>query len=785
MIRVYLIACVLFFAMTSGARADFIFTPIFTALLAGTSLGGGAVIFGAVTYASFFSSIATALVTTAISFLFRPKVPDPEDGKIPQKGTVNPALFGGGRTRVAGTLVLDEVIKNNLFVVQALVGHKVSGFVRPYIGDKPIRLGYGSFNSTTGWYEADEDWEPEEPPEFWPYPWPPPVEGTPEEVVYGIAEPNVEGGRFRLNKLRMDFRLGGEDEDPYTFLIERASFLEGSESSTTSSIWTSTAKGNGVASACLLAAGDKQSVFSKTYPDPTMRMSWVVDLARMYDPRDEAQDPDDESTWSYAPRNFALNMLWFLCFSEYGRQKNYATAVLPVLDDWIEQINICDELVALKEGGFRRRYEVGWTATTDNATQTVMRELTKAADAWISERPDGTVILRVGKYIAPTITIEDSDIVGFQRASGVPEAEAVNELMGSYTSPDHDWTTAEIGPIVDDDDQLARGRRLAQRAEFPFVQSASLCSVLMKREMQRRKEPHRGKLFLNMFSRNGLNAAFERWIAIGESRMMPRLSGLVIENLGARVSVTKGVVELDFISTGAYIDDFDPEEDEFDAPPVFTGATSSSVPAPSDINAVARLVTQNSTTAVLLDVSFDDPEVEDLEYVVKWRLSDDGGGNPGGWTEDRIVDPPAAETGRITLTTSPVPVNTTLDVTVIAIGARTESPEPDFVIVSTILDNVAPSEPVILSAIVAGTDVTVSVQAPSSSNVRFVRVYRADETDPFGDAVDISGAVSAAAGQIVTVVDTVMAGSYDYFATAENVSGVESTEAGPETVVVV
>ncbi|HEV7436882.1 MAG TPA: hypothetical protein VGO22_18765, partial [Pseudorhizobium sp.] len=281
------------------ARRDPIFTPLFTSFF--TTVGFSA------TTAAFLGAATTAIATTALSIgiqaLLAPKPPKPEDGKIPKVQSIPYRQWAVGTNRLAGAYMLWEAKGKDLIAVQAIAGHRIHAVKKYWLHDHEVQLNSNGRTINTG---AD---------------------------------------RYR-DRVLIAHRLGLPTETPYADVVSRLSG-EG--------IWTNNHRGDGQASLAMIATSDKAEKQSARFPYGPPSLSVEADCAIVFDYR-ISSDPTNEAAWVFS-KNSALIMAWHQCFSEFGHRRDFTRAILPVLDMWIEEANICDEDVELNGGGTEKRYE--------------------------------------------------------------------------------------------------------------------------------------------------------------------------------------------------------------------------------------------------------------------------------------------------------------------------------------------------------------------------------------------------------------------------------------------
>lgn len=717
-----------------AARADPIFTPLFTALFAAAGMAGATV--AGVSIVSIASTVATIGLGFALMTLMSPPKPKAEQGTISVQQPLPYRVFGYGTARLAGAVAFKESTGQVLGYIAVLNGHKVSGFRAIYLNDDPVLV----------------------PGSAYPY-----INGP----VQGLSD-----GRYGGSYVGIETRLGFTPDTPSNLILAHFGGL-----------WPATARGDGCAKIAMTCFAGPTKNFTRVYPYGAPQPSAVIDQYALYDPRDPTQDVRNPDTWKFS-KNPALAILHFQCFSEYGPRRKYEVAILPVLDAWIAAANDCDAQVASRQG-VEPRYQLGGWMTTEQDRKTALSTMLATCDGWFCERGDGTIIISVGVFRAPTVTLTDDDILGFYLQRGSASDERINQATAKYTAPLCDYTTVETTPRIDAADQLSRpGAPRAAQLDLGWVQSTGQASRLLRREMTRQAEDVRGKLTCRL---SAINAAYERWVLVA-SNSIPRMAGLVIEVRKAVLSIQTLTVELDFVATGAQIDTYDPATDESPPPLPPQRLASTPPPTPANVSVTTSQSQSGASATITLSVAWDQPLYYGipwpLDYLVQWRVSSDGAADAQ-WTQ-QLYSSPGSQGGRITVMTPPMALGAYIDVQVTAIssGGVSSAPSP-VVTLSTNISGAAPPPPTQMTATDGTDQATLMCVAPNAPNIVGVRFYRSAVGAVFSSAVDVSGIVYGAANATAVYVDMgVAAGTYSYRAVAISQTGEPSAPCAPVTATV-
>ncbi|MCD7109701.1 hypothetical protein LRX75_11700 [Rhizobium sp. DKSPLA3] len=584
---------------------DPIFTPLFvaagfTGVVAGTTI----------TTASIASAIATTALTFGLQMLMAPKPPKPEDGKAPKTQAVPYRQWCVGTNRLSGAFMLWESAGNKLFAVQAVAGHPVSAFKKFWLHDDVVELAE--------------------------------LDSTGQRM--GDSNPYADGVYiFR--------RLGSESlaDLPYQNIIDRFA-----EKPLAERLWTPDHLGIGQASMAMIARATKATKQQQRFPYGVPNLTAEIDGAKCWDFRNPAQSPTNPATWTFT-KNSALILAWHLCFSEFGERADYTKAILPVIDLWKEEADICDEDVPLNGGGTEKRYECNGWDTAENSPKAGLNAILATCDGHLVVRGDGARILTVGKFRESRCsTLSDADISGHSIQYDVLFEDEVNRLIPKFTYPAIDYATADTDYFEDTAAQLKAGRVLPQEAEYTWVQQWRQARRLAKREWLRIQQKVNGSIDVR---HSGINAAYSRWVRLDTPFLIPKLNGTIVENRRSVLALTKGGFSMDIKAHPENIDFWAPATDEGMQPPIPPKQNKDGLATP-----VINLVRAKSNgSSVYIRVDIIDPDDDSLIPITRYRLADDGSGNPGEWIDQEYPDATPAG-GFIKLNTTVVPSGKLIEV---------------------------------------------------------------------------------------------------------------------------
>ena len=756
----------------SPAHADFIIVPTFLALqFAGVPMFVALAVANAVPYLLAAAAIAGLQYALAPKLPGGAPVPKPEDGQIGLRQAISPRVHGYGKNRLAGTYMLYEEKHGVSWDVLAFHSGKIGAIVGRFLHEDAIT-----------------------------------VDGSGQ--VQGLAD-----GRYNQGGLLFKTTLGLNAE---TAFADVAAALP--------EIWTAHHRGDGLAALMLKAPSAGLDWQLKVYPHGKPEPSAVCNCGYLWEPRDVTQDPDDPATWEDYPAYSALttysagaraihegalyysrqaanlnhqpdiNLEWwcrvdtnpvlqaidYFISQDHGMGLDRAIAIEPVLARLIEEADICDELVEKKDGTFEPRYASNGFFNTDNDHATVLGQILSTCDGWYGEQVDGTIALWVGKYRAPTVTLRDRHITGYAVTKGRPDEQGANELTLSFTSEAHKFKTVPGESLRNETDIALRGRARSQALDLSWVRSHAQARRLQKRAMARVTDPIEGSLTTRLY---GLNVDGQRWVKV-EYSLYGDLQDAVVEIVpGGSYEVFAQRCTLNFaIVDPDTIDDWDPDTEEGEQPPVPDEIDLEALPVPEDFAVSAQ---GDGNTGIRLIVTCDDPVRADLDLAIRYRVKDTvpgGAVTPGPWINQRIEDPTTDGT-TLTATTAVVQAETVYEVQIAFIaGGGTVG---DFTAIEEVdTASAAPTSPTGLAAIdLTGGNSRVTWTNPNSAFHHHARVYRGI-TAVFGSAADVSGELNSSPSQAMTFNDSPGVGTFYYWVTAESPGDNASAPTGPANVTV-
>ncbi len=431
-------------------------------------VGGGVAVSTAVFYAvsgAIYAGLSVGLSLVSNALMPRAPSPKPEDVQtnFRQPTPVRTALYGEGL--LGGPWVFGGIKDGDFFRVVALSSRELSSIDQIWVDD----IANVSFS------------------------------GSPATGTWVTTSPYGDDGSQRLY---VEYRLGANPSSDYGTLIGAGVG------------WTSDHRGDGVASIFTIFRGVLAQEVQKFWPNGVNTLIRAkASGCVVYDPTDVSQDIDDSSTWTYSD-NAARVIFDYMRHADGFRIPDSLIATPQALEGWEQATDDSDDAIALKAGGTEPRYRIWGTYSFAERPADVLSRFMSACDGRLKPVSDGGYTLEVGKWRAPTITIDEAHIVGFDGlARGRDILQTANTIYSQYTSSDHEYQGADAQPWIDSADVTDRGE-IAASIDFINAPSHGQCRRLMKIEAHRSNPDDVATFILN---KAGISCFGERFITISYS----------------------------------------------------------------------------------------------------------------------------------------------------------------------------------------------------------------------------------------------------------------------------
>lgn len=674
----------------------------------------------------FFVSLAITVVSTAAQYLIassqrRPQqnrqlAPKPADGKITFKQNVPSLPVVLGRAKKTGDQFFLEERGGALFSGVVFAGHRINGYVAHYLHDEEITLSGDANGSNV--------------------------------VAPTHFYTSYDGGTFVY--VSMQWRLGLPLETAYSYLT--INFPE---------LWTADHRGDGLASVVYAFQTAPESHFNDVYPNGRPEPSAVIEGARVYDPRDEAQDPDDPETWTFST-NLALLRLHHLTQPFGGRLSLTGDMIL---EEWAAAADVCDQTVLNRTAEEEPRYHGGLWFRYDSDQVEIGQLLDEAGEMVLYEGPDGRIGVHPGEMVEPDVRITADEIVALKYDANKSAARTVLAVRGRFTDPGKVYNTVDAAihgdPYTGDDTQ--RTVTIDNQA----VQSHNHMARLQKLKFIRANAPRVSITMHHDVTGPARNVRYRRWVTVHyPSRDMEEAT---VEIIGRpKLSPQDLTYTFDGIIVPADLYDFDAAEEEGQPSGSAEEAVSLGIPVPTGFDIEIESETVSAGAPQCFAVASWTHVSDALTYELEYQVADESA------PAKSVISLPGD---------SEVRTPYLADGTEYRFRLRTKSNGANSVWTSyinetTTSDTLAPDDPTDLASSAAGFNVTVTWTNPNSPNLYRTVLYRNTAND-FGTATPVHTAYGGI-GEGRSHDDNGLAAlEYFWWVRSFNASGVGSAVVGP------
>jgi hypothetical protein len=651
----------------------------------------------------------TAGVNAGLNALTRGSVPKPEAGQFPMKQSRPPrVVLVGDYARVSGAYMFYEVSKSVFAMIQAINDGRIDSIAAYFIGDDKVTLD---------------------------------VDGWVIDVNDGTGD-----GRYVDQRVNIQMRSGLPTETAYADIVSRFPTL-----------WTNNHRGDGTASICVQNIAPKEKFRRQAFPlGPTVERAAVSVAARgvCYDWRDVTQDRADEATWKWSSNP----VVWLVHLEWFRWSRNWDFSIAPVLSALTAEADYCDQIVATKTGTEKRYRVAGWYFA-DTARSVVRQNILDTMDGFYTTDGRGRLVVRAGRYYAPTVTIPSRYIEGYDWNRGNETERAISQLIPSFTSAEFNYNTVECDPwtVAEYGDP--------ENMEVLWSPSLGQTRRLAKRKAARVMPSRSGVIETGPY---GINTLGEQYL-LPENDLEPSMSAPV-EVRNAEFDALAGGFGLTVIKADPNIDAWNPDTEEGSPISDAERPALELLTAPTVDDVAAFYDGANTRLAVLTT----GPDREDLTWLLRWRVT----GNPS-WDESTIQDVEVLTGGQVSLNSDVVTPADSLDVqTANRIGSGSQSPWSATYITNSVV--VPPPTDLSVTGGVGSADVEWRYPQTAFHHVQIRRgptnVFSASTLDP----TEYTGAN----GAIETVTQSLAAGIYYWWVVAYDGSGNDSAPEGPQSATV-
>lgn len=558
--------------------------------------------------------------------------------------------------------------------------------------------------------------------------------------VDGYAQEN----RFESNgrsRLRLQAFLGAAGQVAPALLT--AAFTE----------WTADHDMAGLAHALVIAENAKAEDFSTVYPsgrEPAITP--LIEGYLCYDPREVGQSPNNSASWAWTTNAALIIADWVTSADGLNREVDWDKVAI--------EADAADLEVLDRNASPLPKWQLSGTYSSAEQRESVRAQMGVACDAFFYEDSNGYVGFHLGRWIEPTVTVNDDDILSIQYGDGQPGTDVTNAFSLEYTEETAGYREAAAATYVID------------APDEPYEEDTLRVFWCPNHNQAVRIEK---RLLLVSRSRYRIAATLKYHGARLIGQRFFRLQHAEFGNLDQVFEVDKLKRNDDGISW--YVEAHSVEEEDFDfdasieepAKPLRTSiATSKEVPDPENVTAIL----QDIAGSVGIRVAWDAPPRDTLLNQVRYRIT--GLSPPDAWV---TLPVPAGQyfqniVGVEDGVTYDIQVRT---ITATGLGSNwvPEAGNSPSLTVSVIMDPVPPSPPTSVTSVLDGANADVAWTNPTSLNHR-ATIVRRGARNWFSSA----SAITVLQPWITAYEDTTLPDGTSWFwASASNGSGVESTEA--------
>lgn len=622
------------------------------------------------------------------------KTPKPEDGKFNVKQPVPPLTYVLGRVKKASDYVFLEEKNGTAYHILCWAGHRIEGFVTHYLHDEAVTLD-GSGDVTA-------------PAHF------------------------VSGSTKYVNILT---RSGLAAETAYSDVV-----------SAFPSIWTTSHRGDGLASIRMLCRGVSQRKYLDVYPNQMPEHSAIGDGLRIYDPRTGLTE---------FSTNLALFRLWHLTHPVGGK----LTLDDLYLPDWEHAADICDQTVTNRTGGSESRYHGGIWFRSNSDPVEVGRLIDQAAELVVYERPDGKIGVHAGEYVAPSVRLTEADIISAQLDVNTRRSATVLAVRGRFTDPADGYTTNDSAIYGDPYGEVDDSTERTSTLENHVVQSHNHIQRLQKIAYIR-KNARRVSITAHYEAAKGVLTS--RFVKV---HLPPKMTEVIVEITATpRLSLRDLTIGFSGIIVPSTLYDFNAATEEGAPGSTVTPISGSGVPTPAGFVATieTEVVAGGGTAAFILGAW---THVDDaLSYEMEYERTDLTGAPVSVYSSE----------GEDSVRSGYLADGEEYRVRLCAWGGGTSSNYTDYQTLTATADPVAPGAVTAVSVTPGAGQAEFEWTSPNSANYAACRIY-------IGTVNDIGLATLAAteygppsAIDSRTVVSLTAGTKYAWLASA-NASGIEGT----------
>ena len=328
-------------------------------------------------------------------------------------------------------------------------------------------------------------------------------------------------------------------------------------------------------------------------------------------------DPSNNSTaWSQNPA---------LCIYDYLRDTKYGlseTAVNILTSSVTTAKGVCDEAITLSAGGTQPRYTIDGVVDTANSIKANIETMIGSMAGRLVYS-GGKFEVHAGEYIAPSITVDESQIIGeITVQTKQSRRNAFNGVKGVFLSEEDNYILADYPAQISSAYAVQDGDPIYLDMALPYTSNNVRAQRLAKLALFRSRQQEAITIPCNL---SALRFKIGDNISVTNTRL--GYNQKVFEVVGYAMDFSSGgqiVVNVDAIETAASIWDWQASDEE-----VFLGAgevelyDGSVAIAPTNISVTSdSFLSDDGTFNSQFNVTWTDADDAFTDhYVVEWKLS--------------------------------------------------------------------------------------------------------------------------------------------------------------------
>jgi hypothetical protein len=325
----------------------------------------------------------------------------------------------------------------------------------------------------------------------------------------------------------------------------------------------------------------------KKFPQGVPNISAVIKGKKVYDPRKDStiggtgsQRTSDPTTWEWS-QNPALALYDYMTNSYYGLGESHLGMDYTAFNT---TANVCEEAVTLDAGGTQERYHCNGVLDTANVIKGNIEALTACMGGRIGY-VDGKYFAQAAKYYAPTITVDESMMVGAISVQTKQSRRSMyNGVKGVFLSEEENYTLVDYPAKISSAYSALDGDPIYLDMPLPFVTDNIRAQRLAKIALLKSRQQLLVNVPLNLAA---LKFKAGDFIGITNSRM--GWTNKAFEVIGYDLQMSSGgaiIVNVQAIETDSTVYDWtaSADEDPFNQPSDPTVNDGTTVAPPTNLS---------------------------------------------------------------------------------------------------------------------------------------------------------------------------------------------------------